>query len=182
MPQYHSVSEEVAIWWTGTPDFCEAVQALVVDRLGPGASVPALALRDNSVAGTQWLLDSRKAGLEVHDWLVEVERQGVLPGGGLVVVAGWRSETRPGDEADTWMAGLVQDSSGSKWVAPSWNDTWAVVRGVQSSGLHASTAVSTVMDKVLEEDLPWDHWRASQKENRLDHVLPQASARGGPRL
>lgn len=49
--------------------------------------------------------------------------------------------------------------------------------------IHVSfTAVSTVMDKVLEEDLPWDHWHASQEENRLDHVLPQASARGGPRL
>lgn len=182
MPQPPSIPEEVAIWWAGTVDFCQAVQALLVGRLGPGASVPALALQDNSVEGTQWLLDKRKAGLEVHDWLVGVERQGVLPGGGLVVVAGWRSETSPDDEANTWLAGLVQDSSGSRWVAPSWNDTWAVVRGVQSSRLHASTAVSTVMDKVLEGDLPWDHWHASQKESRLDHALPQAPARGGPRL
>ena len=170
----------VTVWSMGTDAFARVWQAAFEKQLGrPGAPGQAIELHGHQVKCLEWDVTSRRAGLDIHDWLVELSHQPAGGDTGLLVLAAWAKEAPPSNDShsDFWCAALVRLNGEQKILSPGYSQTWGMVQGVRMAKEHQRVAVQTITDRLLESHPFWETWRAIRAQDRLELALPEVGAK-----
>lgn len=170
----------VTVWSMGTDAFARVWKAAFEERLGrPGTPGQAIEMNGHRMECVEWDVPSRRAGLDVHDWLVELSHEPAGGDTGLLVLAAWAKEPPPSNDShgDFWCASLVRVDGEQKILSPGYTQTWGMVQGVRLAKEHQSVAVQTIAARLLEDHAFWNTWKAVCAQDRLDLMLPSAGSR-----
>ena len=170
----------MTVWSMGTDAFARVWQVAFEKQLRrPGTPGQAIEIHGYPVECLEWDVPSRRAGLDVHDWLVELSHEPAGGETGLLVLSAWAKEPPPSNDShsDFWCAALVRLNGEQKILSPGYTQTWGLVQGVRLAKEHQSVAVQAITDRLLEDHPFWNTWKAIRAQDRLGLVLPSAETK-----
>lgn len=169
----------VTVWSMGTDAFARVWQQAFERQFGrPGTPGRAIDLHGHRIECLEWDVPSRRAGLDIHDWVVELSHQPAGGDTGLLVLAAWAKDAPPSNDShsDFWCASLVRVDGQQNILSPGYTQTWGLVQGVRMAKEHQSVAVQAITDRLLEDHAFWKKWKAVCAQDRLELALPSVES------